>query len=294
MPASRDTAAVKKRLEELQSKLAEADAAIRKSILSTKDSSRPPQPDPPAPIARWTFEGSLEDEIGGMHGEARGGARIENGALVLDGKSAYVATRRATRDLTAKTLEAWVRLDDLGQRGGAPISVQNVDGGQFDAIVFGEKEPGQWMAGSNSFARWQSFRAEEEKEAQNRFVHVAITYTEDGTITAYRNGVPYGKPYQTGRSKYLSNNHQVLFGLRHGTSAAGGRMLRGRIDRAQLYDRALSAEEIALSANVRVVTEAELVAKLRPAQKKTREEWKAEIAELSATIRKSGRRKSTR
>jgi hypothetical protein len=30
---------------------------------------------------------------------------------------------------------------------GGVISIQTLDGGMFDAIVFGEREPGRWMAG---------------------------------------------------------------------------------------------------------------------------------------------------
>jgi hypothetical protein len=282
---------LRQKFDALGKKLAKLDANTRNTILKEDPVAGVKQPDPPTPVSRWTFDKDLNDEIGTLHGEAMGGARIEGGALVLDGVRAYVATQQATRELTAKTLEAWVKLDDLGQRGGAPISVQNVDGGQFDAIVFGEKQPGQWMAGSNGFVRWRSFGGHAEKEAQTRFVHVAIVYSEDGTITGYRDGRPYGKPYQTDRAKYLSNNHQVLFGLRHGTSAGSGRMLKGRVDRAQLYDRALSAEEIARSADVRVVTEAELVARLSPRQREMREEWKTELALITPRLQAAQQRK---
>ena len=36
-----------------------------------------------------------------------------------------------------KTLEAWVQLSDLQQRGGGVLGVQTLDGSVFDAIVFG-------------------------------------------------------------------------------------------------------------------------------------------------------------
>ncbi len=209
---------------------------------------------------------------------------MSGGALHLDGESAYVATASRSGELTEKTLEAWVQLDRLDQRGGAAIAVQNVDGGQFDAIVFAEKAPGQWMAGSDGFSRWQSFNGEQETLADDQPVHVAITYASDGTITAYRNGRRYGKPYKTGTSKFLASNHQILFGLRHGTTAAGGRMLSGKIDRAQLYDRALSAEEVARSAGVRLVSEAEMIARMDPAQRLVREQRKAEIIRLQSKL----------
>ena len=286
VPAGGNPGELKRQLEELTEKLNQHDTEVRDAILAQAPEAAADRPAPPRPISRWTFDNDLRDEIGAAHGEPRGSAKIVGGALVLDGGSAYVATARRHTELKAKTLEAWVQLDGLGQRGGAAISVQNVDGGQFDAIVFGEREPGQWMAGSDRFVRTQSFGAATEQDAGGRFVHVAITYSEDGTITGYRDGRPYGTAYKTGTSKFLSNNHQVVFGLRHGTSAGGGKMLAGKIDRAQLYDRALSAEEIALSANVRIISEEQIVAHLDADQREERETWKREIARLGTELSK--------
>ena len=290
VPAGGDPEALQKSLEAVTAKLAEADQDITRKILAS-DTRSAPAGDPAMPISRWTFDADLRDEIGSSHGEARGGARVAGGVLHLDGKDDFVITASMPKELGAKTLEAWVKLDNLNQRGGSAITVQNVDGGQFDAIVFGEREPRHGMAGSNGHTRSQSFGGGEETEAKNGFVHVAITYAEDGTITAYRNGKPYGKAYRTGCSKYLAKNHQVLFGLRHGTGAGDGRMLAGQIDRAQLYYRVLSAEEIARSADVRYVTDAELIAALNPAQRKTRDEQKAEIARLKSELSKIQKKK---
>ena len=68
--------------------------------------------------------------------------------------------------------------------------------------------------------------------------------------------------------------------MRHGTKAGSNLMLSGKIDRAQLYDKALTAEEIAMTSNGNFVSEAELVARLRPEQKIVRESCKAEIAQI--------------
>ena len=202
----------------------------------------------PAPFARWRFEADLHDSIAGHQGEARGSAKLNDSTLVVDGKKAYVASTPLTRDIGEKTLEAWVRLDNLDQRGGGVISIQSLDGGQFDAIVFGEREPRRWMAGSNGFVRTQSFGGPEENEAADRFVHVAITYAAGGTITGYRDGAPYGTPYKADSPvRFQAGKAQVLFGLRH-APPGGNRLLSGRIASAQLYDQALSAEEIAASA----------------------------------------------
>ncbi len=287
-----DTSGMQRKLDELSGKLTEAEATIRARLVATQGDKRPKRPAPPAPISRWTFGRDFKDEIGPLHGEAKNGARLEGGALVLDGKSGYVATAPLTKELKARTLEAWVKLDNLGQRGGAAISVQGTNGTQFDGIVYGEIEPGRWMSGSAGHSRTKSFGvSEQEREAGSQFVHVAIVYQEDGTVIGYRNGRPYGKAYKTGLATYSPGSNQVLFGLRHGTSPDAGRLLAGRIDRAQLYDRALTAEEIALSANVAIVTDAELEAALTPEQRKTREEWKSEIGRLRDAIQKMGKKK---
>ena len=78
------------------------------------------------------------------------------------------------------------------------MSVQTLDGKVFDAIVFGEIEPGQWLAGSNNFERTENFGGEKEREADEQYVHIAIVYHEDGTIAAYRNGVRYGQSFKKG------------------------------------------------------------------------------------------------
>jgi hypothetical protein len=239
----------------------------------------------PQPIARWNFDGDFKDVIGELHGEARGGAKLQDGRLIVDGAGAFVATAPIKRTLREKTLEAWVQLDDLNQRGGGVISIQKIDGGQFDAIVFGEREPKRWMAGSNGFVRTQSFGGPEEIDVTNRVVHFAIVYRADGTIVGYRDGKPYGTAYQSGGlATYEAGTAQILFGLRHGTSAGGNRMLRGAIDAAQLYDRALTDAEVAASAEFSAfgVTIEQTLAALTPAERNQLSELRRHADQLAA------------
>ena len=293
VPAGVNVTGKRKEIEALSSKLTEADGVVRKRLLAKLEEkgTKNERGDLPQPVSRWSFDKDLRDEIGALHGEARGTARVEEGALVVDGKTGFVLTAPLTKEIKARTLEAWVKLDNLGQRGGGVIGIQGTSGEPFDAIVFGEREPRRWMSGSSGYRRTSNFGEGEEKEAQSQFVHMAIVYQGDGTITGYRNGRPYGKSYKTGVVTYGAGNSQVILGMRHGTSSDGKRMLAGRIDRAQLYDRALTAEQIALSADVRIVTEAELIAALTDEQKTTREKWKADIARLNAEVSKQGQKK---
>ena len=206
---------------------------------------------PPAPIARWTFEGDAKDSIGGLHGTLAGGAIVSGGRLKLDGKGAFVRTAPLARPLREKTLEAWVALGDRDQRGGGVISVEAKDGAIFDAIVFGERVPRRWMAGSSFFHRSRDLDAPDETARPGRLVHVAIVYHADNSIAVYRNGVSYGEPYTPAGENstlrtYAPGESHVLFGLRH--TGAGNGFLRGEIEEARLYDRALTPAEIAASA----------------------------------------------
>jgi hypothetical protein len=237
-------------------------------------------------LAHWDFDDDLRDRVGGLHGRAHGGARLRKGGLVLDGKQAYVATAPLKSDLAAKTLEVWLSLADLRQAGGGAIGIQSLDGGTFDSIVFAEVEPARWMAGSDTFTRTRSFQGPPESEADERTVQITIVYASDGTITGYRNGRPYGKPYQgPPPPKFAAEGAQVVFGLRHG-SAGGNRMLAGVLDRARVYDRALTADEVAASADPnRFVSDADIEARLAPTSRALRRqllEQKEQLKKLSA------------
>jgi mono/diheme cytochrome c family protein len=201
---------------------------------------------PPAalePTIRWSFEEADEQT---QRLRLVEGAEFRDGALHLNGKG-YAATESISLPLSAKTLEVWVTPDTLDQSGGGIISTQTTDGVLFDAIVYAELEPRKWMAGSNNFSRTKSFEGVQEDRTDGDAIHLVFVYADDGSIRGYRNGKPYGNPYQGGGLLQLqAGNWQVLFGLRHG-EAGGNRLFRGAIHEARLYDHALAEEEIAAS-----------------------------------------------
>ena len=222
----------------------------------------------PKPIGRWEFESDLQDIAGAAHAETRAGAKLEGGALVVKGQG-HAVTAPLKQTIKAKTLEAWVQLDNLDQRAGGVMTIQTPDGVVFDSIVFAEQAPRQWMSGSNNFARTQSFNGPADPDAANRAVHVAIAYHDDGQIVGYRDGQPYGKPYKSnGPIEFKAGQTVISFGVRH-LPAGGNRMLAGKILRAQLYDRALTADEIqATSKSVPYsVSEAQVLAALTAAER---------------------------
>jgi hypothetical protein len=263
------------------------DLPVRKAIRARRQAAAANNPEPPKPLAQWEFDRDFNDSAGSLTAGAADGARLENGALLFDGKQAYAFTRPLEHDLTEKTLEAWVQLDSLDQRGGGVLAVQSAGGEVFDAIVFGEKEPKRWIAGSDFFRRTQAFEGgPAESDAKDRFVHLAIVYQADGQIRAYRDGQPYGQPYQSVKlATFEKGTSNVIFGLRH-SPPGGNKHLAGKIDRARLYDRALSADEVAASAGTirTFISEEELYAELDAAGRTRRKELVAELARLRSEI----------
>jgi hypothetical protein len=269
-------------LAQARGELAAIDKAARESVLAARGRGQAVAFELPKPLARWEFDHDLNDSILQLHGTAHGNARIENGALILDGES-YVETSPVPSDITEKTLEAWIQLDNLEQRGGAAISIGSLSDGLFDAIVFGERDPKQWMTGSNNFLRTDSFSGSEEADAVNAPVHVAIVYQKDGTITGYRNGVTYGRSIRkSDLQPFAANQTQILFGLRH-KPPGGNRHLAGWIHRAALYDRALTPDEVAVTSGnaAEYVSEAQLIASLDESQREHRASLTARIAALT-------------
>ncbi|MFN7733003.1 MAG: DUF1553 domain-containing protein, partial [Pirellula sp.] len=200
----------------------------------------------PIPVVAWDFSGESparwNDGVRDTKGQLHGIAASTSGGLVLDGAT-YFASEPIAAPLGEKTLAAWVTVDPLDQSGGGVLSVQTPDGAVFDAIVYGERDAGQWMAGSNGFARSRSFAGPQET-AVGEPAHIAIRYSADGTIRLFRNGEPYGEPYRTGLQSFAGGAYQVLVGLRHGPPG-GNRFFRGIVHRVAVFGEALRDEDIA-------------------------------------------------
>ena len=268
------------RLKSVEAELSAIEEPRRAAILAARKAKNT-KAEPPAPIAAWDFNRDFRDSIGELHLTPHEDAHLHVGSLILGGKG-FATSAPLTRSLGEKTLEAWVQLTNLNQRGGGVLGIETPNGSKFDAIVFGERQPRRWMAGSNTFRRTKDLEDAEDEDTAGKFIHVAIAYRADGTIAVYRNGRPYGKPYQSlGLTIFDPENARVVFGLRH-SPAEPGKMFHGALDRARLYDRALTDDEIAASAGVGgdFVTEAELIATLSQDERRRRDELRFELDQL--------------
>ena len=281
---------LKKQIEISSNELSLIENHGRKIALAKRNQGdKSPKAKPPKPLAQWEFDNGLKDNIGNLHGKAKGTARISGGALLVDGNAAWVETVPIKESLRAKTIEAWVELGDLNQKGGGVIGIQSLDGSTFDTIVFAELETRRWMAGSNNLSRTKSFNAPEENEAVQKPIHIAIVYQEDGTIIGYRNGIPYGKPYKTKLQEFPKGGSQIIFGMRH--KGGGNNYFNGKIHRAQLYARALEPDQIAASAGVEstFIGESELSAALTKSDQNKRKELKDQLAGLNKRLEELGK-----
>jgi len=231
---------------------AEAIAAERATIarLEQEGARRAAQraPDPaaappgPNPLIRWTFRNGATPAGGKLHG----GAEVVAGRLRLrKATESYFESDPLPETIREKTLEAWVVLLDPDQGGGAAISIENSSDRDFDAIVFGERQPRKWIAGSGGFARTLDLEAPRESTPAGQPVHVAAVYRADNSITLYRNGDRYAPPYlpAAGLRTFEKGAATVLLGLRH--HGAGNGFLEGEILQAALHARALDDAEVA-------------------------------------------------
>jgi hypothetical protein len=253
---------------------------VRRKLAEQRPAARTAQA--PTPYAEWDFENGADDLMGWLPLKLEGSARIENGALVLDGDKSLARSEPLKKDISKKTLEAWVLLDTSEQKGGGVVTVQDLRGNVFDSIVYAESRPNEWLAGSDHHKRTRDFSGDPDQDAAKRPVHVAITYA-DGKVVGYRDGVMYGKGFKTdGEPLFKAGESQVLLGCRHG-GAGGNKLLRGRILRARLYDRALTPAEIEVSRFVEdtVVTDRDVLDALTAEQRADVRQWQADLEKLS-------------
>ena len=292
-----DAAKIKARMAELESEIRSIEQGIRSKLAQErreqdgKGRNSAPVDPPVTPLARWTFERDANDSSGSLQAALVGGATIANGRLILDGKSAHARTDPLSRELRAKTLEAWVALSDLGQRGGGVISIETSEGGAFDAIVYGERVPRKWMAGSSFFQRTRDLKGPDEDAKPEALTHLAIVYSADHSIAVYRNGSLYDESYTpSGPNSTLqtfpAGGFRLLFGLRH--TGAGNGFLAGEIEEARLYDRALSADEIRASAQslgTLVISAEALAQAMTPEERKRVQDLRAGIEAQRAALK---------
>jgi len=179
-------------------------------------------------------------------GDLLGGAKIDQGAVVLNGNGAHFRTAPIPFAVAEKTLEAWVHPSNLDQKGGGVVGIESLDGTRFDTIVLGELETGFWISGSEGYVRTKPLGASgaiKETSAPD-WVHMAATYDRDGKIQLYRNGNAYGAAYKPSAPLFhpAANSARLVVGIRH--TGGGSPFFAGEVTEARLHTRVLSPLEI--------------------------------------------------
>jgi len=147
-------------------------------------------------------------------------------------------------DLTDKTLVAWAYPGNLTQRGGSLLTLID-EWERFDAVVFGERSLGKWMAGSDFFHRTPADQSAYPPETADdkTLVQIAIAYKKN-VIIIYRNSRQYAR-YQNVKPQSFDQDVTVLLGLRYIGHEGKIGFFAGAIEEARIYGSALDAETIA-------------------------------------------------
>ncbi|MFM8357152.1 MAG: DUF1553 domain-containing protein, partial [Verrucomicrobiota bacterium] len=275
------------RLAELEGRLAALEREMHRRV-ERRGGGVLPDPDWTGAglLARWSFEEGGADGLGRIPLRLEGAARVAGGQLRLDGRDSFAVSAPLPFEVREKTLEAWVSLDTLDQGGGGVITLEKEGGGIFDSLVYGERQARKWMAGSEGFRRTRDLPGDPETAGPGEWIHLAVTYSADRTITVYRQGRPVAPGYLVGEDAgglvtYPAGS-RLLLGRRH---TGGGRAFwSGSIAEARLYHRALTPGEVrgsfAAGPDARRMPRETLLATLSDAERRQRDAWEAEAAAL--------------
>jgi hypothetical protein len=207
---------------------------------------------PPAGLVSWwPGDGNATEIVGGNDGTLQGGAAFTPGlvgqAFSFDGVDDYVLVPDAAAlDLISGiTIDAWIN----------PAAVQD-DGAGIVAKGAGTQEAyGLDIVGNicpRFFFRDASLNAYQHGPGcvltPGVWTHVAATYdAATGALKFYVNGVEMNPGANSAPANTLirTNDHELSIGSRQSGSAAYDLNFRGLIDEVEIYNRALTAAEIA-------------------------------------------------
>ena len=201
-------------------------------------------------IGHWTFENGVElEDLTGNFGEIDLlGADVKDGKLRIGNNEWAITTGYKGPDIGPdKTLVAWLYLDDLNVTRGAPLAVNKSSGDTFDAIVYAERQPKRWMAGSSFFRRTQDANPGFEEKETGKLIQLAISYEDDGgnaKIMIYRNGDLIGDYTMGPIVSWEADDVEALFGPRAFIGGTAHGWVIGRMEDARIYNTVLNENEI--------------------------------------------------
>lgn len=194
-------------------------------------------------VGWWPGEGNATDIVGTNNGILQGGAKFAAGkvgqAFSLDGVNDLVLVADApSLNPTKVTLDAWVYIKGITYTGdGMGIISKNAGGDGNQYVIQASHNFDQrfdaWVQVPTGFQRLFG----ETRFEYNKWYHVAETY--DGlTLRIYINGELDGSMVVSGEIVRTTQP------VRIGKAYADGNYFNGLIDEPEIYNRALSADEI--------------------------------------------------
>ena len=176
------------------------------------------------------------------------GAEVKDGKLHIGSNKWAMTTGYKGTDIGPdKTLVTWIYLDDLNVTKGATLAVNKSSADTFDAIVYAERQPKRWMAGSSFFMRTQDPLPGFEEKETGKLIQLAISYEDEGgnaKITIYRNGERIGGYTMGPIMSWEEGDVEALFGPRALIGGTAYGWVVARIEDARIYNAALSKTEI--------------------------------------------------
>ncbi len=200
-------------------------------------------------VGHWTFDegAELADLTGNWGDITLNGATITDGQLDVGPGEWAFATEYSGPNITEKTMVSWLSMDDLSVLAGSAMTLDKISEDEFDAMVFGERIPQNWMNGSSFFRRTTDPDPGFEETETGVPIQLAISYEDDGGdshMRLYRNGEQFGDYTQGAIPTWETGDAEVFWGLRHGNPDGGPGNLDAKIEESQLYDGVLSQAEI--------------------------------------------------
>lgn len=206
----------------------------------------------PALVLRLPFDegsGTTALDVSGLknngtlvNAPSRVAGRIGSGALAFDGTSRHVRVNGSTslnKARQAITVAAWV-LRTADQTGWRAIVSRQEGTGAGDHFLLGFNNNNfRWLVKTGTVSAQLGGAA-----PLNRWVHLAGTY-DGSAVKLYVDGVQQFSTPLTGTIAG-STNPIIIAGNINAAGAAPGQIFLGRIDEPRIYDRALSASEIAV------------------------------------------------
>ena len=193
-------------------------------------------------VSWWPGEGNASDIIGGNNGTLQGGVTFGPGlvgrAFSFDGVDDYISVpNHGSLNPQTITVDAWFYATGIsGQQFPPIVKKADANGGYAFEINQNDNQLRFWVYVSG--IGWQS--SAPAPISPNTWYHAAGTY-DGSNIRVYVNGQPQGAPTSvTGTIAPASNPLNI------GRDPSNPlRFFKGLIDEVEIYNRALSADEIA-------------------------------------------------